>query len=165
MLKILVSGIDPIPEDAIMDAEKAFAMSSVRGDEIDRLLIKTIEKGEYLNPYEFIDRFGHKLSTMYMSTGCQSALAVHNRPDLVINCIEAGDNALSEIIKYCERGTIIIPNRKFAFCTVGKDAVDVLYHGYRYTSFTRFAYYMYDEWPHEPEVFEDDEGVEKLVQD
>ena len=165
MLKLLVSGIDPIPEDAIMDAEKAFAMSSVRGDEIDRLLIKTIEKGEYLNPYEFIDRFGHKLSMMYMSTGCQAALAVHNRPDLVINCIEAGDNALSEIIKYCERGTIIIPNRQFAFCTVGKDAVDVLYRGYRYTSFTRFAYYMYDEWPHEPEVFEDDEGVEKLVQD
>lgn len=165
MLKILVSGIDPIPEDAIMDAEKAFAMSSVRGDEIDRLLIKTIEKGEYLNPYEFIDRFGYKLSTLYMSTGCQAALAVHNRPDLVINCTEAGDDALSEIIKYCENGTIIVPNRLFVFCTVGNDDIDVLYRGYRYTSFNRFASYMYDEWPDVPEVFEDDEGVEKFVQD
>lgn len=165
MLKVLVAGIDPIPENAIMNAEQAFAMSAIRGDAVDRTLIKMIEKGEYLSPYEFIDRFGYKLSTLYMSTGCQAALAVHNRPDLVISCIEAGDNALSEIIKYCGSGTIIIPNRQFAFCTVGKDDIDVLYRGHRYTSFNRFAYYMYDEWPHEPEVFEDDEGVEEYVQD
>lgn len=164
MLKLLVSGIDPIPENAIMDAEKAFALSEVRGDEVDKALIKNIENGEYLNHYEFIDRFGCKLSTMFMSTGCKAALSVHNHPELTINCTEAGDNALSELIKYCKDGTVIIPNRQYAFCTVGSGPIDVLYRGLRYTSFNRFAYYMYDEWPSEPQVFEDDEGVEYYVQ-
>lgn len=163
MLKILVLGIDEIPADAIMDAEKAFAMSKLDGGEIDCMLIGEIEQGRYLSPTFFIDRFGAKLSMLHMSTGCKAALAVHHRPDLVINCIEAGVNALSELIKYCKNGSIIVANLPFAFDTWDVDNIDVYYRGCRYTSFSRFADYMYEEWPDAPKVFEGDEGVEACI--
>lgn len=160
MLKILVYGVDLIPDDAIIDAEKAFSMSKLDGGEIDCKLIEKIEQGNYLSPTFFTDRFGAKISTLYMSTGCKAALAVYHRPDLVINCIEAGVNALSELIKYCTDGSILVANLPFAFDTWDVDDIDISYRGCRYTSFSRFADYMYGEWPDPPKVFEDDKGVE-----
>lgn len=94
-----------------------------------------------------------------MSTGCKIALTVCHRPELCVNGVEAGVNALSALIKNCRDGTLIIANEPFAFCTVGAGPIDVLYRGYRYTSFDRFADYMYNEWPEKPQIFEGDEGV------
>lgn len=97
-----------------MDAEKAFSMSKLGGGEIDRKLIEKIAQGNYLSPAFFMDRFGAKLSTLYMSAGCKAALAVYHRPDLVINCVEAGVNALNGLIKYCKDGSILVANLPFA---------------------------------------------------
>lgn len=152
MLKILVLGIDEIPADAIMDAEKAFAMSKLDGGEIDRKLITEVEKGEYLNPESFIDRFGYKLWRSCLSTGCKAALAIHHNSDTPISCIEAGVNALSAVVKYCKQGVIIVPNMELRFNTLGAEEIDVLYRGYRFTSISRFSSYMKNEWPDMPEV-------------
>lgn len=53
MLRLLVSGIDPIPDRAIMDAERAFAMTTLTGSSVDKELISNIEQGTYLSPHFF----------------------------------------------------------------------------------------------------------------
>lgn len=90
MLKILVRGIDEIPTNTIEDAEMAFDLITLTGDEVDRKLIHEVEGGRYLTPTEFIDRFGYKLPYSCMSTGCKAALAVHHTPNTPINCTEVG---------------------------------------------------------------------------
>lgn len=150
MLKILVRGIDEIPSNTINDAEMAFDMVALTGDEVDRKLINFIEKGEYLNQEWFTDRFGGKCSTTHLSTGCKAALAIHHMPDVPINCAEMGDNALSYLIMFCQEGTIIIHNKQYAFITRGSNGISVSYRGCEFTDFDYFADYMYHWWPDPP---------------
>lgn len=150
MLKILVRGIDEIPANTINDAEMAFDMIKLTGDEIDRKLIHSIEKGEYLDTSWFVDRFGGKRSLFDMSTGRKATLAVHHNPNTPVNFAEVGDNALSYLIMYCKEGTVVVPDRSYAFCTIGSEDIDVLYRGHRFKDFNEFAWYMYDWWPATP---------------
>lgn len=150
MLTILVRGIDEIPSDTINDAEMAFDMIKLTGDEIDRKLVHFVEEGEYLDSFWFIDRFGCKCSISDMSTGCRAALAVHHNPNTPINFDEVGDNAVSELIKWCKEGTIVVPDRPYLFCTVDSEGIDVMYRDYHFTDFDEFAQYMYDWWPEPP---------------
>lgn len=150
MLKILVRGIDEIPTNTINDAEMAFDMIELTGDDIDRKLIHFIEEGEYLSPSWFTDRFGGKRPRSDLSTGCKAALAVHHTPNTPINFVEAGDNALSYLIMYCKEGTVVVPDRMYGFITIGSEGIDVLYQGHHFTDFDDFADYMYDWYPMTP---------------
>lgn len=114
-----------------------------------------------MSPSKFIDRFGRTLSIDDLSMGCKTALAVYHNPDKVCNATEIGINALSSIIKHCKDGAIIIYDLKYSFDTLCIDDIDVLYKGYRFTSFQRFADYMYEEWPYTPDLDWEEGGVEK----
>lgn len=72
---------------------------SVRIDDNIAKLIFRIDKSKYLGEGKIETRFGEIIGINYLSTGCKTAINVYNNPDTVINCIEAGTNALEEIIK------------------------------------------------------------------
>lgn len=85
-----------------------------------------------------------------MSTGCRAALAVYHSPSVPVSFAEVGDNAVSELIKWCKEGTIVVHNRPYSFCKVGSTDIDVLYRGYHFTDFEEFAQYVHDWWPDTP---------------
>lgn len=159
MLKLYFPN-DDIPGDVYWDAEELFSKTKLDGSEIDKILIKEIDGGSYLSPTHFIDRFGATLNLDLLSMGCKIALAVHHNPDKVCNAIEAGYNAINAIMKCCRDGAIIIYDMEYIVNTRGIDAIDICYKGYRFTSIQRFADYMHNEWPDDPEL---DGGVEPCL--
>lgn len=85
-----------------------FSKTIISGTEFEKNIIRTVDKGEYLNNTHFIDRFGTKLSRYDLSTGCQVALSVLNNPDICIDTLECGINAIAAIVAYCNNGNILI---------------------------------------------------------
>lgn len=93
--------------------------------------LKEIEQAEYNDEYSFIDRFGFKLYSKDMSTGCKGAICVHAFPNVVIDVIECGINVLNFIISNCTNGAILISREAMGFYKEGP--VDVLLDGKRFT--------------------------------
>lgn len=90
------------------NVEDLFEEVKVEGTELDRKIINLIEKGEYVDRYSYIDRFGYKLYFDDMSTGCKAALCVANLPDRVIDLVECGLNARDVILSLCKSGNVLI---------------------------------------------------------
>ena len=86
--------------DFIWNVEGAFEGLNLTGSKEEKSIIQDIDKGEYLDNFYFIDRFGSKIQRCYLSTGCKAALVVLHNPDKLVNTVECGKNALGTIITY-----------------------------------------------------------------
>lgn len=141
-------------EGYVHNVHMLFEQTRLDGCKEDRAIIQEVEKGEYLNELEFIDRFGYKLSIDCLSTGAKAALAVKHNPDKIVNCIEAGTNAISAILQFCRDGAIVIYDRCYVFPIFDdrEDVVpiDVEYRGHCFRDLDSFNFYFEEEYPDEP---------------
>ncbi len=106
------------------DIEMQFLRTRLKNDTYTVKALKEIEQAEYNDEYSFIDRFGFKLYSKNMSTGCKGALCVHAFPDMVINTIECGTNALKFIIANCSTGYVLMSREAMIFYT--ETPVDII---------------------------------------
>ena len=148
---IYVKGIDapPVYEP---DIEKCFSMLTLTGDDVEKKFLYDIDGASFYDDTLFFikDRYDCKISVWNLSTGCKAALVVYHNPDKAFNCVEAGDNAIAAILKYCEYGNIIIANT--AYLLKFNEAIDrsIKYLDYKFESLQDFAEYMRVRWANKP---------------
>ena len=102
------TSIDVVPAglDLIRDVEKNFYRVEFEASETNKVIVKTIEEGVLIDRYYFLDRFGCKMTTDNLSTGCKAALMVDNS-NFVIDLLECGNDIKSYIFANCS-GSIAI---------------------------------------------------------
>lgn len=146
MLKIyLDENRDSVKEKIITDVENEFKKIELKDTPLARKLLKEIEHGEYDTEVTFRDRFGVRLYTSELSTGCKAALLTEYRPDYVIDTVECGFNARDAIIHNCKTGSVIIYNTGRTFTLPKQDSCDVCLDGYRFVTVDRLNRYIQDE--------------------
>lgn len=149
MLKLVIDDSENLP---LTDVEKLFKQIKLKGTKEEKAVISKIEQGKYNDEYSFIDRFGYKLYISELSTGCKAALCVLNKPDVTINLIECGINALDVILTTCKNGSIIMQNRGTTINDYSEDGkIEVELEGHLFTSVKRLNYYIFNERPFEPD--------------
>lgn len=140
-------------ETPTTDIEALFKQIRVKGTEEEKAVISKIEQGKYNDDNSFIDRFGYKLYLSELSTGCKAALCVLNKPDMQINLIECGINALDVILSICKNGSVIMRERGVTIKDYSEDGrIEVELDGYLFTTVERLNYYLFDERPFEPDL-------------
>ena len=93
--------------DLIDDCEVGFKY--INGiSEKSKILMKLIDKADYVDDTTITDRFGDKTFIDNLSTGCKTAICVVEYPDKWINTMECGLNALNAILTTCDEGNIIL---------------------------------------------------------
>lgn len=135
------------------DIEELF--SKVKINDINKIkeVIKLIEKGDLIDGYSFIDRFGYKLFLKELSTGCKAAICVIENPDRIINLIECGINARDVIVNKCEYGKVYIPSTGITFCDYKENKkVNIKLDNYAFTSIKRLNIYIQNERPFKPDM-------------
>lgn len=150
MLKVYIDTI-PDEKNIIRDIEKHFDTIRLKGSDLDKLLIKEIDNGEYYDETSFIDRFGCKLYTTELSTGCKAALCVANTSDKVVDLIECGLNARDAIICACKQGTIVMHNESVTIQDRFHKPIDIEIDQYRIISIDRLNKYIQCERPYKPQ--------------
>lgn len=126
----------------VLDVEKEFAKLKIVGTETDRILIRAIENGEYVDDVSYIDRFGFKLPIDDLSTGCKAALCVENIPNKVISLLECGNNARDTIIRYCKQGAIVIRDNGRTISTVDGVETQSVINGKRFDDIDQLNKYI-----------------------
>ena len=133
-------------EGVLTDIEEEFTKLEFRGTALNSIFLKEIEQGKYKDSTHFIDRFGDKLSTNFMSTGCKAAVIVAESHDKEIDITEAGLNARDCIIRHVKNGKIAIvyPGATISYDEdePGYDTIDVGLNGYRFLSLERLNLYL-----------------------
>lgn len=160
MLKVKLLDIDKREEWELTDIEKEFKLIKLKGTNIEKELIRIIDKGTWNDEKSFIDRFGFKLHNSELSTGCKAALVVANT-DKLINLRECGLNAVDAIISMCKEGNIEIIDNGITFGTIGMNTnINVKLDDYRFTNTDRLNYYIQSERPFKPDLSK--EGIQCL---
>ena len=150
MLKVKIDELGTAP---VTDIEALFKQIRIKGLPEEKIVISKIEQGKYNDDSSFIDRFGYKLYLSELSTGCKAALCVINKPNMQINLIECGINALDVIITTCKNGSVIIKERDITIRDYSEDGkIEVELDGYVFTTVNRLNYYLSDERPFEPDL-------------
>lgn len=157
MLKLY---LDEVPEGLQVenDVEKMFRTFKLKCTEKEKEAVRVIEQGELIDAYTFRDRFGVRLYTNQLSTGCKAALCVLNAGDTVVNLMECGLNA-RDFIMTLDTGAVVDVIDDVTICNIDGDNANVLLNGYVFTSLDRLNKYIFDEIPYEPDMAI--EGIKK----
>ena len=152
-LKVYFKGVDKLPNLPVLDDVNAwFYYITLDGCAYDKVILRGIEKGEYLSNTEFLDRFGRPLPRNFMSTGSKCSLLVYHNPGSLVNGIELGRNALKELLEHSDRGHLLLPAKNFGMsCKTTNSTIDVVCKGKHYTSLHELAVYMMEDAPYEAE--------------
>lgn len=150
-LKIYFEGVDAIPDCTFeKDVEFLFRSIKLDGCEYDKKVIESIEKGKYLNDACFIDRFGCTISNTCLSTGTKAALSLYHCPDVLVWGGEMKSSVLTEVVKHCSQGMLLLPDARYAiFCGLEDIAIDVECKGRLYKSLDNFADYITESAPYD----------------
>ncbi len=97
------------------DIEERFKGEVVERTPLIEALMREIEGASYNDPISFIDRFGYKLTTRELSTGCKAAILVATYPDEVFDLLECGNNARDSILRHCKDGNVIVRDNGYDF--------------------------------------------------
>lgn len=94
-------GKENLPKDAkfLFDVEQFFPQVLIADCEFNREVINAIDDGEYVSTTMFKDRFGRGLYKDCLSTSCKILIVLNQYPDIVVNCLGIGVNALDYIVK------------------------------------------------------------------
>ena len=142
---VLRKDVESISENNIIkDVEIGFLKCKFKGTELERKALNVIEHGEYLDEYSFIDRFGYKLYSKFISTGCKAAICVDNLPDKYIDTRECGDNAIAFIVSNFNKGNIIIGEQATPILCKESEKIDVIIDGINFTSIKELNEYLDD---------------------
>lgn len=150
-LSIYFEGLDTLPDLPVeRDAEVLFKRVRLTGCDYDRSIISGIELGSYLDEFRFTDRFGVALYKKSMSTGTKAALSLYHFPDVIVSGAELGYNALTETIKFCKNGHLLLAASNFYIEGEIDDwEIDVVCKGRKYTSLNEFAKYLMEVAPYD----------------
>lgn len=150
MLKLVIDEQGNAP---LTDVEELFRQIKVKGTPKEREVISKIEQGTYNDENSFIDRYGYKLYLSELSTGCKAALCVLNKPDVQINLIECGINALDVILTVYKNGSVIMRDRDVTIRDYSEhEDIEVELDGYLFTTVDRLNYYLFEERPFKPDL-------------
>ena len=112
MLNVYLKREDIITDTEIIDSNDILfnfdLYNSLKVDDRIIRVMKSIDNAEYLQDTDMRSRFGNITSMENLSTGCKTVINILNHPDLIINCVECGDNVLHEIFCYIKRGNILL---------------------------------------------------------
>lgn len=149
-LHIYFEGVDELPAMPIeRDVEVAFMRVKLDGCEYDQTILVEVEEGQYVDNFNFIDRFCCALPRDCLSTGTKAALALYHMPDVMIWGVEMSREALAEIVKHCTKGTLLLPaSNCYVECELDDVEIDVVCKGKHYTSMHEFAEYMMEDAPY-----------------
>lgn len=138
-----------IPEEKIIrDVEREFEKIKLTGSEIEKILLEKIEEARYESEIAFIDRFGFKLYTSELSTGCKAALCVLYNQDKIVDLIECGLNARDAIIAYIPAGNILIRDNGVTIQSVDvTNDISVKTNEFEFSSIRELNRYIFDERP------------------
>ena len=128
----------------VKDVEANFSKVRLGEHKEDERILSQIEKATIVNCNAFIDRFGFKLDSGFLSTGCKAALeVVRCGEEEIIDLMECGMNARDCIISNCKSGNILIsrPECRISDYTE-EDLVDVFVYGKHFTSMRALSQYL-----------------------
>ncbi len=72
-------------------------------------IIKHIDNADYISGTSIQTRYEEVVDISKLSTGCKTVINVLLFPNKIVNCIEAGSNAIEFMFKYFHTGNIHIP--------------------------------------------------------
>lgn len=138
ILELDTSGESCRAPGVVYDVEAGFATTRIVDKDTSAKLLKAIDKSQFTPDFmAVIDGFGYKISIADISTGAMAALVVANNPDKTVALIEAGENAIEAIVKFCRNGHVII-NREVTLEFDKNSECDVWYNGKRCLSTDEF---------------------------
>lgn len=148
MLTIIFKDKDAIIDNnkLIKDVERAFESIKLTGSEEERVILKNIEQAEFIDELSFRDRFGFKLYTSELSTGCKAALCVLHYPNKIIDTLECRLNARDAIVSFCKTGSILMRNNGVTIQKIS-DTIEVSLDGYNFTDIDKLNEYINDVRP------------------
>lgn len=126
------------------DVELQFLKTRLKKDDYTVKALKEIEQATYNDEHSFIDRFGFKLYSKNISTGCKAALCVHEFPTTVVNTIECGTNALEFIIANCTDGYILMSRESTLFYVDGQ--IDVTIDNKHFSDCDSLSEYIHERY-------------------
>lgn len=145
MLNIYVYGEEPQDLEIERDIERIFAMTKLKGTEKERLAIQLIDKGQWKDADTFIDRFGVRLYTSELSTGCKAILSVLNNPTIGIDLKECGLNARDAVLSLCNVGNALINDTSVTFNDYSSNGkVSIGYREKEFTTMDSFNEYFFN---------------------
>ena len=148
MLHLFIVSL-PVDKQFIDDVDKEFETFGLTGSEEENLFLRKLEVASpnIGDPYSFIDRFGFKLPTSAMSTGCKAAICVLHSPEKIINLTECGRNARGMILAWCKHGFVYLPKCEIDFMDYSNSEVSIQVDGYRFSTISRLNHYLCCERP------------------
>lgn len=126
------------------DIELQFLKTRLKKDDYTVKALKEIEQATYNDEHSFIDRFGFKLYSKNISTGCKAALCVHEFPTIIINTVECGTNALEFIIANCTDGYILMSRESTLFYVDGQ--IDVTIDDKHFSDYDSLSEYIHERY-------------------
>lgn len=150
-LHIYFNGIDSLPTLPILsNVDAGFNAIALVRCKYTEDIIKSIELGSYKDENSFIDRFGNKLDAVYLSIGTKAALLLYYESGSIVSGIEIGRNALTEIIKNCSCGYLLLPaSNYYVEREIVDITIDVVCKGIHFTSLDEFSKYMMEDAPYD----------------
>lgn len=115
----------PVNEVFLFDADAAFTGTSLKDDEFTKFVLKEVEDAEYVDRTTFRDRFGRGLYSDCLSTSSKILLLVHYKPEVIVNAMELGDNAITLLLTLTE-GSVFYPDVNVM---LEKPDVDIMING------------------------------------
>ena len=111
-------------EDFILDVSSSFSRCSFSGSDFCKRVVSEIDKGTYLDDVSFIDRFGYRLYSKFLSTTSKALICLDEFPEKVVNFCEVG-NAVGSFILGKTEGRIYIPEGRIRYVLNGYTDTDV----------------------------------------
>lgn len=151
MLNLYIEGYDHVDTNSlIQDCEKAFSSMGVNliNNEETQKILKNIEEAEYCDRASFIDRFGYRVRSKYLSTGCKAALLALYYSEKIISLRECGRNARDAILTYVKNGNVMIHPESLNL-DIGSDdddeVVEVKYRDKIFNDLYKLNEYIFEE--------------------
>lgn len=148
-LHIYFEGVDELPDLPIEhDVDTFFMEVTLDGSDYDIKIMSEVEKGQYIDNDQFIDRFGTTLSRDRLSTGTKTALALYHSDAVILLGVEMGRNALASVVRWCNNGYLLLEASNYYLeCEETDYPIDVICKGKHYSSFYDFSEYMMEDAP------------------
>lgn len=146
--------LDEIPDgmEMVNDVEELFSTLELSCTNEEKEVVRLIEQGELIDGHSFIDRFGYKLYTSELSTGCKAALCVLNIHDKIINLTECGFNARDVILVKCKEGAVFTWSNTITISNSFGEKLEVELDGYSFTTVSGLNTYIFDERLYKPDM-------------
>lgn len=140
--------LDNVPESKmdkfIYDVESLFSAYKMKYSKVVERAVQQIEHGQFLDLYQFEDRFGIRRSIFDLSLGCKTIFCIESYPNLIINAIECGLNARDFIIANCKDGCVFMIENGITFSYNYGEQTNVILEGNYFKTIHELNKYIRD---------------------